>query len=70
MRDLDYKSTTNFQNGDIFGMSFDFKNDSLQLYHNNNKADKISLYGDKTAIPALSLTNKHDEIEILKLEIR
>ena len=63
---LQYKSAVKFKNKDIFGLLFDFENDALQIYHNYNKADKLSLNKNKSVVIAISLVCKNDSVQILK----
>ena len=67
-KELNWHSKSAFKNNDIFGISFNFINDDIQLYHNNVKADKLSLNGNKNVIFAVSLCDPDDIIEILKHE--
>ena len=50
--------------GDIIKLSFDFENDTLQIYHNNNYIKQVSLNGDKSILPGISLLNILDSIQI------
>ena len=63
---LQYKSTSKFMINDVFGLEYDFINDEIQIYHNYNKADKLSLNGIKSLITAISLFDKKTSIKILK----
>ena len=66
---LSYRPQTNFQSGDIFTLSFDFVNDCVEFYHNDNKAPGIiSFNGAKCIIPAISLIDKGDSIQVIKWE--
>eukprot|EP01084_Bolivina_argentea_P152385 265836_1 len=58
----------NFDEGDIFIMSFNFKKDTFVIYWNGKKAHSMSLNGAKMVIPAFSLYRRGEEIEILKTE--
>ena len=65
---LKYESKENFKIGDIYGLSFDFVNDDIQIIHNGVNADKLQLKGRKSIIFAISLQKKNDFIHILKHE--
>ena len=65
---LTYKSSCNFKNGDTFTLSFNFNKDYFQIYHNDKAADKISLNGNKTVIPGISIMNK-TSIQVIKWEM-
>lgn len=54
-----------YQNGDIFMLSFDFINDCIKIYHNNVYADKITLEGNKSIIPGVSIWNYSAYVEIV-----
>ena len=67
-QDLKWKLPSNktFKSGDIFSLKFNFKENSIQIYYNGKKTDKISLNGDKSIIPAISLKYTNDAIQIIK----
>ena len=67
--ELSYTSDTNFKSKDTFTLSFDFDNNTLQIYHNENAADKISLCQIKSVIPGVSLTNKDSTVQILSCKL-
>ena len=68
--DLDWRAPSEFETTDIFGVTFDFINDTMQIYVNNNKADIISLKGNKSIIVGFSLDIKGDVLEILEYELQ
>ena len=65
---LKYKSSTNFKNGDIFILSYNFNKNILIIYHNNIKAEIISLKNIKKIIPSFSLYLEDTQIQIIKYE--
>ena len=67
---LDYKSKSQFKQDDTFAVLFNFVDNYIQIYHNNNEADKLSLNDKKSIIMAFSLQKENDSIEIIKLEMR
>eukprot|EP01084_Bolivina_argentea_P017816 33238_1 len=50
--------------GDTFLFCFNFVNDNLIVYHNNNKMDTLSLNGNKNIIPAVSLIRDGSSVQI------
>ena len=62
---LNYSALDNFKQGDIFRLSFDFKDMTLVIYHNGFKADTLKLK-TKSLTPAISLRYRNEEIEIIK----
>ena len=65
---MNYKSTQNFKSNDIFALSFNFINNTLIIFHNNIKADTVSLHYNRKITPAFSLYGKYTEIEVIKYE--
>eukprot|EP01084_Bolivina_argentea_P039296 72626_1 len=68
---LRYKAK--FSIGHILILSFDFKDDCLQIYHNNIPACKICLQTklnkQQRILPAFSFYEQDDSIEIVKCEL-
>eukprot|EP01084_Bolivina_argentea_P274648 468178_1 len=63
---LEGYSKSTFRNKDIFGLEFDFVNDTLYVHHNHYKVVEISLQKRKSVIPAISLMFENDSIDILQ----
>ena len=63
---LKYESQTEFDKNDIFRLSFNFKNDVVNIYHNDNYVDNIPLYGCTVITPAFALQSVNEELEIVK----
>ena len=61
---LNYVSYNEFKQGDTFRICFDFTMNSWTIYHNQVKADKLSLYNYKFIIPAVTMFCGDEEIEI------
>ena len=60
-----YQSKYKFAENDIIILSFDFILYILTIYHNGNKAAKLSIKNYKQIIPAFTLSDiKNEEIEI------
>ena len=68
-KELKYKSSIKFKCGDIFDLTFDFVQNKISIYHNNNFAVDISLNGNKSVIFAVSLKSRDASIEILNYEL-
>eukprot|EP01084_Bolivina_argentea_P206445 352487_1 len=66
---LQYENGARFEIDDLIILSFDFKRDTLDIYHNHKKASSISLNGHKAIIPAFTLSTPYETIEILKYEL-
>ena len=66
---LKYRSKKKLKIGDKFILSFNFVTDTLTIYHNENKADDISLKGNKSIRPTFCLADKNAEISIIKWEL-
>ena len=58
--------TCQHSKNDIFRLSFDFKNDQANIYHNDNYVDKISLDGCTAITPAFALKSMSEELEVIK----
>lgn len=67
---LSHKLKDTFHDGDIVAISFNFCTDKVQLYHNEEKADSLSLDGAQSIIPCVSLCWKQQSFEIIKHECR
>eukprot|EP01084_Bolivina_argentea_P161789 281600_1 len=63
-----YKSPTEFKQGDIFKLNVNFPQNELTIYHNGRIAEKTTLHYYKKIIPALSLYDNDNEVEIIKYE--
>ena len=50
-----YKPPKRFNKGDIFGLTVDFKKDTLTLYHNYKFVQTISMKGHKIITSACSI---------------
>ena len=59
---------TDYENvqSNIFILSFDFRQNKLRLYHNNNIADDIDIKDYNEIIPAFSMYDAGDKLEITK----
>ena len=68
LQTLNYKSPKFFAINDIFILSFDFIENTLTIYHNDNKCDTIELQKHTKIIPAFSLYYPGTQIEILKCD--
>ena len=64
--ELNYEYDYVFDDESVFKMEFNFKLDKLIIYHGTEKGQKISLNGAKLLIPAFTLFDKNDSIEITK----
>ena len=65
-RKLKYSPSKAFTTNDIFGISFDFVNDLLTIYHNANVVEKVPLNGFKSIIPTFSLYNQKPSIHVVR----
>ena len=63
---LKYRSTKYFGQNDVFILSFDFNLNKLIIHHNGKKADTISINKYQSIIPAFSLDDKNEELEVIK----
>ena len=65
---LNYANTslTKFKSGDKLKLVFDFLINIIQIYHNNNFIDKVSLNGNKCVIPGVSLCRPGYSVKIGK----
>eukprot|EP01084_Bolivina_argentea_P168266 291855_1 len=53
-----------FKDKDEFTLSFDFINDALHIFHNDNLSDTISLDNVKEIMPGISLIYKGDTVQV------
>ena len=65
-RQLDYESDKSFATSDIFGISFNFIENSVSLSLNYNLIETVSLNGFKSIVPAFSLGGENDSFHIIK----
>ena len=65
-----YKSNENFKDDDEFCMSFNFIKNELNIFHNGCKTETLSLNNYENIIPALTLHEIGDRLEITKWQFR
>ena len=68
--ELGYRAPTNLKPGDTFGLSIDFKRDTITIRHNDCMAAICPLYQNKKVTLALSLQNEGEEIEVISCELK
>ena len=66
---LKFGSLSTFKSGDIIKLSFSFKQNKWEIYHNDNFIDKISLHGHKRIIPGVGLKATYCWIEIFECKL-
>lgn len=64
--EIDYRPESKFVSGDQFGMIFNFVQDSLSIYHNDQLIEAVSLNGFKSIIPAFSFCSLKNTCKIIK----
>ena len=67
-RSLPYRAPSNFKEGDLFKMSFNFAANELVLHHNGTKAETVSLYNHKKITAAFTLFTFGDD-EVCELKV-
>ena len=64
-----YYTKERFGMNDIFGLTVDFEQDTLTIYHNHKIAETVSMGGYKLIIPAFSMYAVHEQLEVTRCNV-